>query len=174
MCWGLFLSHLFLRYCWAVNAVVCVNVLIRRGHRGGGSFLTTQRSMLTHSGCCSFPWCRRNTLRDEKGKGCTSPWTRCQRGSLKRSSDAEEKVYKAAFIWVERGRWGGTRGSSGSCVIVSLLIKVMGVSWIIRLCHTVLLDICCLQVEEMFRLLGGFDHILSQINTLQFDRCAHH
>lgn len=85
------------------------------------------------------------------------------------------KVYKAAVIQVEQGHEGGVRFYLAS-VILCLLIKVKGVR-----CHTLLLDICFFQVEEMFKdcwmdLLCAAcpDHILSQINMLQFDRCAHH
>lgn len=61
------------------------------------------------------------------------------------------KVYKAAFIWVKQGHEGGAGFHRGFCVIVSLLIKVKGVSWIVSPRHMLLLDICCFQVEEMFK-----------------------
>lgn len=91
--------------------------------------------------------------RDSDGeKGCTSLDKMPTYMSLKMR--LQGKVHKAAFIWVTRGQ-DERGGSVGASVIVSLLIKVKGVSRIVS--HTLLLDICCFQVEEMFlkRVVGG-------------------
>lgn len=155
----LFLELLFVGHLWqcagwqqyAAIAVVCVGCFTRRGHRQEGPIPTTpkqqQSSVWFHPvspglQLCSalfthFPGdCRRARLRDGH-KGCTSlsQWKwECRQG----------KVNKAAFIWVSRGH---EVGAVFHRVIESLLIKVKGVS----LCLMLLLDICCFQVEEIFK-----------------------
>lgn len=75
---------------------------------------------------------------------------RCQPRSLNRRV-TPRKSLQSSFYLGQPGSWGRRRDLSGFCVIVSPLIKVKGVSWIVSLCHRLLLDICCFQVEEMFK-----------------------
>lgn len=94
----------------------------------------------------SCPWWlqERHRLRDNRDKGCTS---------LKKlpAEFTEKDSLKRRLCSGQPGLRGRSRVSSGFCVIVSVLIKVKGVSWIVSLCQTLLLDICCFQVEEMFQ-----------------------
>lgn len=139
--------------------------LTRRGHRREGPIPTTlklqQKSVWFHpvspglQFCCPvfthFPGdCRRDTDWKTRGIKVAHLWISCQLSSLKRRV-TPRKSLQSSFYSGQPGLWGRSRVSSGFCVIVSLLIKVKGVSWIVSLCQTRLLGICCFQVEEMFK-----------------------
>ena len=92
-----------------------------------------------------------HTRRRGGERGCTSLEKMGKRGHRTGERVTPRKSLQSSFYLGQPGsRQRRRRVSSGFCVIVSLLIKVKGVSWIFSPLHF-LLDICCFQVEEMLK-----------------------
>ena len=88
---------------------------------------------------------------ERQGKKVAHHGTRCQPSLLKVRGLPRKSLKRGYYLvstWVIREEpclFGPL------CYCVSLLIKVKVVSWIVSLCHALLIDICHFQVEEMFK-----------------------